>query len=248
MSPRVQRPQPPYLQVAQHYRDLIQRGELREGDRLPSARQLTEEWGVAHATAAKVLATLRAEGLVRTIPGGGGGTIVSDEQTGQAPRDRMISVKRWGKIYPPDEHARIVSAELVDAPEHVAQALGLDVGASAIRRHRVTFREDTPVSASTSWFGGTLAAVAPDLLVPARILLGTPGYIAEMTGRSLRSGCDQVTAALADAQLASELQIPEGSPVLVGRNWVRDSDGDPIEFGEYFSVPSRWQTYEYELG
>src|SRR4051794_33679325 len=75
LSPQVHRSLPPYLQITQHYRDQIKRGQLKDGDRLPSARQLVEQWKVAHATAAKVLSTLRAEGLVTTTTGGAGGTV-----------------------------------------------------------------------------------------------------------------------------------------------------------------------------
>ncbi len=248
MAPELQRPLPPYLQIAEHYRDLIRRGELRDGDRLPSTRQLVEQWRVAHATAARVLSTLRAEGLVTTTPGGGGGTIVNVQDLGYAPRDRMLAVRQWSRVCPPGEHARIVSAELVEAPEHVAEAMGVQPGAPVIRRHRITYRGKTPVSASTSWFVGALAEVAPDLLRTERIREGTAGYVERQAGRVIRYGRDQLAAGTADARLAADLAVPEGTPVLVGRNWVRDVDGDLVEYGEYVSVPDRWQTYGYELG
>src|ERR687887_324319 len=126
VPPELQRPAPPYLQITQHYRNLIRSGQLRDGDRLPSTRQIVREWGVAHATAARVLSTLGAEGLVTSVPGGGGGTVVNVREQGHSPRDRMLSVRRWGRIYPEGERARVVSAELVDAPEHVAEALGAE--------------------------------------------------------------------------------------------------------------------------
>lgn len=247
MSPKLQRPVPPYLQITEHYRDLIKNGQLKDGDRLPSARQLVEEWGVAHATAAKVLSTLRAEGLVRTTSGGGGGTVVNIPQVGQSPHDRAHSIRRWGRIYPPDEHARILSADLVEAPEHVADALGIEAGGSVVRRRRVTYRDETPVSTSTSWLPGELAERAPALLVAERIRQGTPRYVEEQTGRVVRFGRDQFTAGIAEPEVATQLQVPAGSPVLVGRNWFRDGDGEAIEFGESVSINERWQTYEYEL-
>jgi DNA-binding GntR family transcriptional regulator len=235
------------MQITQHYRELINSGQLKDGDRVPSARQIVEQWGVAHATAAKVLSMLRTEGLVTTTPGGAGGTVVHVRNVGYTPQDRMSAVRRWSKIYPPDEHARIVSAERVDAPAHVAEALGVELAAPVIRRHRVTYRGDTPVSASTSWFDGALAEVAPLLLVEERIPQGTPGYVGEQTGRMIRRGQDQVSATAADEAVAAQLQIAVGSPVLRGRNWARDDDGDVVEFGEYVSRPDRWQIYEYEL-
>ncbi len=247
MSPQVERPLPPYEQIAQYYRDKIKSGELVDGDRLPSIRQIAEEWNVAHATASKVLRALAAEGLVKILPGSGG-TLVADSQLGYSPRDRLTSIRGAGRVYLAGEYARIVSAELVPATESVADAIGLEPGAMVIRRHRVTFRADgVPVSASTSWFDGALAEVAPLLLVAERIKQGTSGYIEERTGRRAHSGRDQFTAGLADATVAEELGVPEGSPVLVGRNWYRDADGEAIEYGEYISHPSRWQTYEYEM-
>ncbi|WP_344495984.1 GntR family transcriptional regulator [Nonomuraea monospora] len=46
-------------------------GELVAGERLPSTRQIVREWGVAMATASKVLSRLQEEGLARAVPGVG---------------------------------------------------------------------------------------------------------------------------------------------------------------------------------
>lgn len=61
----------PYRRIAAEIRDRITRGELRPGDRVPSTRQITQKWGVAMATATKVIATLRDEGVVEPRPGAG---------------------------------------------------------------------------------------------------------------------------------------------------------------------------------
>jgi DNA-binding GntR family transcriptional regulator len=247
VPPSVDRQPPPYQQIADHFRNEIRSGRLKDGDRLPSARQLATDWQVAHATAAKVLATLRAEGLVRTTQGGAGGTVVDVQQVGTPARDWMMSTRRTGNIYAKGMYAKIVAAELVDCPEQVAEALGVGAGAQVIRRQRVTFRDDEAVSTSVSWFAWDLVAAAPDLLVAERIKLGTAGYIEQQTGRVMASGRDQVTAGAADAVVAEVLGIAAGEPVLLGRNWVLDQEGDVIEFGESVSLPGRWQTYEYEI-
>lgn len=59
---------PPYLRIVAAIRRRIADGELAPGDRVPSTRQIAEEWGVALATATKVLTTLRLEGLVEARP------------------------------------------------------------------------------------------------------------------------------------------------------------------------------------
>ncbi|MEV6393256.1 TetR/AcrR family transcriptional regulator C-terminal domain-containing protein [Streptomyces sp. NPDC051907] len=63
--------EPPYLRIASELRLRIADGELSPGDRVPSTRAITQQWGVAMATATKALAVLRREGLVRAVPGVG---------------------------------------------------------------------------------------------------------------------------------------------------------------------------------
>src|SRR5262249_39561078 len=55
----------PFQRIAADLRARIAGGELRPGDRVPSARALTRQWSVAIATASRALAALQAEGLTR---------------------------------------------------------------------------------------------------------------------------------------------------------------------------------------
>jgi len=59
----------PYLRIVGELRRRIAAGELAVGDRIPSTRQIMRDWGVAMATASKVIGALRDEGLVRPVPG-----------------------------------------------------------------------------------------------------------------------------------------------------------------------------------
>ncbi len=64
----------------------IASGELSPGDRVPSARGITKEWGVAIATATKALAQLQQQGLVVSTPGIG--SVVASPAT---PRPTQLS-------------------------------------------------------------------------------------------------------------------------------------------------------------
>jgi AcrR family transcriptional regulator len=68
--------------VAADIRRQIADGRLSPGERVPSARQITRDWGVAIATATRAVALLRDEGLVRTVPGVG--TVVAATGPGTA--------------------------------------------------------------------------------------------------------------------------------------------------------------------
>ncbi|MFD8785834.1 TetR/AcrR family transcriptional regulator C-terminal domain-containing protein [Kitasatospora sp. NPDC059599] len=72
----------PSERIAAELRRRIATGELAPGTRVPSTRRITQEWGVAMATATKVLNRLRDEGLVRAVPGVG--TVVAGTPTAGA--------------------------------------------------------------------------------------------------------------------------------------------------------------------
>lgn len=243
--PTIERAEPPYLQVARHIRDQIKAGQLKDGDLVPSAREIAKTWGVALATATKALATLRAEGLTQAKSGVG--TVVQTKGSlHHSARDRSIAIHRTGKIYPPGHYAKIRTAALSPAPELVADALGIAVGAPAIRRQRTTYTaDDTPVSTSVSWFDGSLAANCPGLLSTERIVQGTARYVEEQTGRVAVMTYVQHAAGFASATDSTELGIPEGSAVLVSRNRFVDSEGMVLEYGESTALPDHWVFYEY---
>lgn len=88
---------PPYLRIAAELRRRIASGELAPGDRVPSTRRITQEWGVAMATASKALAALNQEGLVRAVPGVGTVVAEPDRSAGRGTsplqglsRDRVV--------------------------------------------------------------------------------------------------------------------------------------------------------------
>lgn len=62
---------PRYSRIVAELRGRIESGELAPGDRVPSTREITRQWGVAMATATRVLTELRQAGLVRAVPGVG---------------------------------------------------------------------------------------------------------------------------------------------------------------------------------
>jgi len=243
--PAVDRPEHPYLQIARQIRDQILAGDLKDGDLVPSARQIARDWDVAMATSAKVLATLRSEGLTRAVPGVG--TVVTTKGSlHHSAQDRRVAIERTGRIYPPGHYAKIRSSTLVAAPERVADALGLEPEALAIRRQRTTYTDaDKPISTSVSWFDGRLAEQAPLLLVAERIVKGTVQYAAEQTGRAAVMTYVQHAAGHAGKDDATELEIESGSPVLLTRNRFVDDVGSVLEYGESTALPDHWVFYEY---
>ncbi|MEV6829091.1 GntR family transcriptional regulator [Amycolatopsis sp. NPDC051102] len=72
-----------YVAIADELRERIARGELPPGARVSSTRRLAADHGVAMATAAKALAQLSQEGLVRAEPRSGTVVAEHDRRGGQ---------------------------------------------------------------------------------------------------------------------------------------------------------------------
>lgn len=243
MSPKIEQSLPKYMQVANHIRSQIVKGELKPGDEVPSERQIVEEWGVSRPTATKALSALRVEGLVEAQQGSG--TFVRAQSTlSRRARDRYALARVAGRTLTAGERSEIRHADVVAAPEVVADALGLEPGAEAVRRQRVIFASERPIEVSTSWFAAELADAAPLLAKRGRILQGTLAYVEERTGRRGQVGRDRISARLATPEEATALELGEGpSAVLLVHHETYDGNGEPIEFVEAVYPPGQ-RTFE----
>lgn len=65
-EPRLSRSEALHLQVARNLRNQIESGVLRDGETLPSTRELAEQWDVSVFTITEAMKVLAAEGLVES--------------------------------------------------------------------------------------------------------------------------------------------------------------------------------------
>jgi GntR family transcriptional repressor for pyruvate dehydrogenase complex len=66
-----------YEQVAEHLQELVYRGVLTSGDKLPSETAMATQYGVSRATVREALRLLAAQNLIRTGKGAHGGSFVT---------------------------------------------------------------------------------------------------------------------------------------------------------------------------
>ncbi|MEV8318034.1 winged helix-turn-helix domain-containing protein [Streptomyces sp. NPDC059900] len=128
---------PRWRQVAELIRGRIEDGTYPPRTRVPSVVQLTAEFGIANATAHKVLGGLRAEGLTYTEPGLG--SFVSPADT--PPPERVPEIQdaqpAWRKV------ATVMAARIaegdypVGAPVPSVARLSSEFGISASTAHKV---------------------------------------------------------------------------------------------------------------
>jgi DNA-binding GntR family transcriptional regulator len=80
-----------YRQLAAVLRDRVRSGELAPGRRLPSEKDLHDEFGLARETIRRALAVLRAEGLIEVRHGHGTFVVEAPPSVELAPGDRVTS-------------------------------------------------------------------------------------------------------------------------------------------------------------
>lgn len=113
----------PFEQIREQITDLIRSGDLADGQRLPSIRQLAADLRVAAGTVAKAYTTLESEGLIETS------------------RTRGTRVAP-GKAHPPavQRAARRYVSNIGDLDLDLDQALG------AVRTAWLALHSQTPAS------------------------------------------------------------------------------------------------------
>jgi DNA-binding GntR family transcriptional regulator len=248
--PRAERPPPLYMQVHDHYAQLIADGQLAPGDQLPTMQDIAEDFGVSVQTAWRALQRLQSTGLV-TISRDHGTTVAAPRLV-QGPQQRITATR-----LPVAERTEVLAAETIPAPDYVAPILGLEAGPHpggahwVIRREQVSYERDgTPFMLAVSWFPAGLADAVPELLEQAPI--ANPGgavrLIAERTARRITRGsmAREARPIKDDGREGPLLGLEPGTAVLA-EVYVWMDDEDAIEYGEYCLIQRRVTENEFTV-
>jgi DNA-binding GntR family transcriptional regulator len=235
----------PYRRIAAQIRGQIERGELQPGDHIPSVREIMRTESVSNATATRVAAVLRAEGYAESVPGIG--TVATVPRILTAGSDRLQMLRAGGTGFKQGERTEILGADLVSAPENVADALGLEEGSPVVRRRRRYLDDRGVVTLSTSWLGGDLAEAAPELLIAEPLPKMTFGLVEERTGRRAVRRRDTVAIRPVPEDAAEGLDADAGTHTLVMTNHYWDQNGDITEYAVDFLGIGRELSADYDL-
>lgn len=84
--------QPPFQLLARRLETLVFSGQLRSGEKLPSLRQLAEQYQLKNNTVQRALKVLQEKGLLRSIPGDGY-YVARPEQPGRPGPDALAVIQ-----------------------------------------------------------------------------------------------------------------------------------------------------------
>lgn len=140
-------PVPLYIQIKDYIRRSIQNGAIEAHERVPSERELAQQFNVNRLTASRALKELAHEGLIYSRVGKG--TFVSPpkiNQTLQSLSSFSEEMRQRGQR----ASSRVLHAAVEPASEQVARALAVAPGTEVVRLVRVRLADDLPIALESS--------------------------------------------------------------------------------------------------
>lgn len=226
--------------IADDYRQMIVSGELPDGAPLPPVVDIAEQYGVSKDVVTRAFRLLQADGLIRV---GRRGALVS---AGEVLLTHQSRPRPGTRLVPASNHVQVIAAGFAPAPEHVAVELGIEPLAAAVRRVHVHRQGRLPVGYAVSWVRAELLKTIPELVEP-NSARSTDELLSESAGHAPVSGVDEICARGASVEVARELGISEGAPVLAGYARRLDGAGTVVEFREFFVPADRRLGFAYFL-
>jgi GntR family transcriptional regulator len=138
---------PLYIQLYEVLRSRIEKGVYIPGDKLPSEREIIEQYNVSRMTVTSALQKLVRSGFVYRIRGKG--TFVAK------PKIRGLSsfgsfttdIQQRGMV----PGSRVLSFEVISPDTEVRERLGLDEGENCYKLVRVRLADDEPVAVESAY-------------------------------------------------------------------------------------------------
>lgn len=205
--------------------DLIGSGALRGGERLGAEREIASSLGVSRSTLRQALSVLERDGVVRRVPGRGGGTFV---MTPKVDRDLSRIVGLPSMLRDQGFHAgtRVISAAVVGSGAPCAAALGVEPGALVLSVVRIRLADGAPLSLEH--------AQLPADRFPGLLEQSLGGSLYEVLearyGVQPAEAEERIEVRSAHADEALILGVEGGAPLLAVTRVTRDAAGAPFEF------------------
>lgn len=231
-------PLPLYHQLKVVLQSRIESGEWQAGMRLPSERELCQQFGVSRITVRQALAELEQEG--KLCRDQGRGTFVAQPRIEQR-LTHLTSFTQDMQARGQKPGAIVLACSLVRAPVDIAHRLRLDSAhRRVIRLQRLRTANGEPVAVETAYLSEQLCAAVLDEDLTDRSLYAT---LIERCNIVPTRAEQQMQATACPSAEARLLQIKPGSPVLHLHRTTYSQHGDPFEAVESYYRGDKYVFY-----
>ncbi len=242
-SHRAGLPLPKYHRIYLVLRQQLDEGRFAQG--VPGEMALMESFGVSRVTVRRALEQLAAEGLITRHPGRATLPTRTTAALAEAPASAPSETRLTGLLenlvsMGLRTSVDVMSLETLAAPESVSQALDIPVGDLVQKAVRVRSTREGPLSRMTTWVPLSVSRPFTRRELGKKPIL----LLLEEAGISVGRAEQTITAVLADAEVAQQLDVPIGGPLLAVRRLIYDGKDRPVQWLHGLYRPDR---YEYQM-
>jgi GntR family transcriptional regulator len=217
-------PIPLYFQLQEMIKKKIEEGFYKEGDLIPTEKELQQLYSVSRITVRNAIAGLVFEDLL--VKKQGLGTIVA--------RPRMVedfsSLKSFTEKMAAQGAAvatQVIEVKRIGASERIAHHLAIEPESEIIYVKRLRFVDEEPIALFISHIRGDIGITEDDDFKRSIFDL-----LENKCDIKISGGQKVIEATSANKEEAEFLKIDVDEPVLLIRNTTLDSDNKPIEYAE----------------
>ena len=228
-------PNTAYERVYTALRDLIVSGEYCSGQRLPTERQLSEQFGVSRITTRHALSLLQDDGYVERRRGAG--TLVRSQNRAKVP---IVDGNYVGTITEqlPGLRRKLVNSTMVTPPADIRDSLGILPGERCWVFERLDLVDDEPLACDRLYVSASMAVQLDEPLLIAVDFLARWLAREGITSPHLRQS---IEAMIPDDHTASLLKLASRDPVLVTEETVIGRVQGTIAVVVTYYRSDRWQ-------
>jgi GntR family transcriptional regulator len=225
-------PVPKYHRVYLVLHEQLRDGRFHSG--LPAETTLMEQFGVARVTVRKALERLSDEGLIKREPGRGTRPLAQKRAPLNGFLETLVTMGM-------DTSVKVISADFVQAPNEVASALQLSKNDLKVQKAvRVRSTKEGPISLITTYVPHSIAKNFGKRELAKKPIL----VLIEEAGVKVGRAEQNISACLADSQVAQHLGVEVGSALLAVKRKVYNTQDQPIQWLHGLYRPDR---YEYVM-
>ncbi|WP_273888904.1 GntR family transcriptional regulator [Rubrobacter naiadicus] len=216
-------PIPKYHQLKEIIREMVEQEELKEGEMIPSERELCERFGISRMTVRQAVMELVNEGVLYREQGRG--TFVAARKV-QQPTARLTSFTQDMRERGMEPSSEVLEVEVEEAGLLVARRLGVEEGERVIRLRRLRLADGEPMALETSHL---LYEVAKGVL--GRDLAGRSLYEElSAAGVEISRAEQSYEAVPVSEEEAALLGVEPGSAALLIERVTYDAGERPFEY------------------
>lgn len=225
---------PLYLQLRDMIKGLINSGEIKKGDKIPSENELCQKYNVSRITVRNALSQLEEEGYI--IKKQGKGSFATKPKLFRPLLD-TISFSESCKIAGMTSSSLVLKREILPLNEKLKNELKLTDDDKILYIQRLRLANGEPIMLENNYYSYQHYA----------FLIDEPltGSLYELLKEKKNIICNQaisniITVTVADKELVKLLQVPIGAPLFVMKGVMGDEHNQPVHYSLQYIVGEKY--------